>query len=401
MPDDDDRIKAGKVDARHYRQATRAVHAGLGQKPPFDPAVTPIYQTAPFLFEDSRELDEAFHRPEQTGLYSRYANPTVQGVEDKVAALEGTDSAVAFASGMAAISTTLSTLLRAGDRLIAAADLYGGTTAWLGWFTERHPDIEIESVALDDLAQRLEAGVSANARAVYVETPTNPLMRCCDLPRIASACVDKGVPLIVDNTFATPVLQRPLELGATYSVHSATKYLSGHSDVTAGVVAGSGEAMMPIRQAIRLVGGCLDPHAAFLLARGMQTLHLRVERQSANAAGLARLLREHPAVEQVYYADDEIARAQMSSGGAMLGFDAVGGLAAANRVLDRLRLVRIMASLGGVESSAVLPAVTSHKGLSPAERESLGIRDGLIRLSVGVEDAADLEEDLAQALAAD
>lgn len=380
--------------------ATAAVQAGEHQPPPHAPAVTPIYQTAPFFFSSAAELTEGFNRPDLKGLYTRYGNPTVRVVEEKLAALEGGEDAVAFASGMAAISATLSTLLSEGDHLVAAADLYGGTSGWLSWLTERFPSITVEAVALDALAERLEAGVETRTRAIYLETPTNPLLRCCDLPRVAAACQAADIPLVVDNTFATPILQRPLEYGATFTVHSATKYLGGHSDVTAGLVAGSAEAIGALHRLQRLSGGCLDPHAAFLLARGMQTLAVRVERQSANAARLADLLRGHPAVERTYYPDDEIARRQMASGGGMLSFDAAGGLAGAHRVLDHLRLFRLMASLGGVESSAVLAAATSHKMLTPAERAALGISDGLIRLSIGIEAGADLEADLTQALEA-
>lgn len=379
--------------------ATKAVQAGEHHPPPHAPAVTPIYQTAPFFFDSAAELTAGFERPDQTGLYTRYANPTVRVVEEKLAALEGGDEAVAFASGMAAISATLSTLLAEGDRIIVAADLYGGTSGWLSWLGERFPSLDVEAVALDALAQKLEAGFDARTRAVYLETPTNPLLRCCDLPRIGAACQSADVPLVVDNTFATPIQQQPLKHGASYSVHSATKYLGGHSDVTAGLVAGSAAAMAPVRRLQRLAGGCLDPHAAFLLARGMQTLAVRVERQSENAARLATLLRGHAAVERAYYPDDDLARRQMKSGGGMLSFDVTGGLTAAHRVLDRLEIFRLMASLGGVESSAVLAAATSHKDLTPAEREALGINDGLIRLSIGIEDGADLEADLAQALA--
>jgi len=378
---------------------TRAVHAGENQQPPFPPAVTPIFQTAPFAFSSAQQLADGFDRPEQDGLYSRYANPTVQMVEDKLAALEGAEAAVAFASGMAAISTTLGTLLSTGDRLLAATELYGGTSAWLAWLTAHHPGVTVERVPLAQIAERLEEGVATSTCAVYVETPGNPLLDCCDLRRVGGACQRLGVPLVVDNTFATPVLQRPLELGAALVVHSATKYLGGHSDLSAGLAAGSRLQIEPIRAAMRLGGGCLDPHAAFLLARGMRTLALRVERQSANAARLATLLRRHPAVDRVFYPDDAVARAQMSAGGGMVSFEVAGGLPAANKVLDRLQIARIMASLGGTETSAVLPAVTSHKKISSAEREAQGIRDGLIRLSVGIEDIADLEADLEQALA--
>jgi cystathionine beta-lyase/cystathionine gamma-synthase len=379
--------------------ATRAVHAGRGQAPPHAPAVTPIYQTAPFVFETAEQLAAGFDRPDQAGLYTRYANPTVRGVEEKLAALEGAEDAVAFASGMAAISGLLSTLLHSGDRLLAAADLYGGTACWIDWLTEHHPGVAVERLAMDDLPAAVEAAASA-PKVVYVESPTNPLLRCCDLERVGAACADRGTSLVVDNTFATPILQRPLELGATFVVHSATKYLGGHGDLTAGVVAGAAAGLVPLRRALRLGGACLDPHTGFLLARGMQTLALRVERQCANAARLAAFLRRHPSVERVYYPDDDLARRQMSAGGAMVSFDVAGGLAGANRALDRLRWIRIRASLGSVETTAVLPAVTSHKHQSAEQRAAQGIADGLIRMSVGIEDPADLEADLAQALGA-
>jgi cystathionine beta-lyase/cystathionine gamma-synthase len=379
--------------------STLAVSAGVHRPPPHAPAVTPIYQTAPFIFDSAEQLTAGFDRPDRAGLYSRYANPTVRAVEEKLAALEGAADAVAFASGMAAVSGTLSALLREGDRLLVAADLYGGTNGWLTWLAARFPSVEIETVHIEAMADRVEEGLEPPPRAVYLETPSNPLLRCCALARIGGACRRAGVALVVDNTFATPILQQPLALGATFSLHSATKYLGGHSDITAGLVAGAAAALEPVREVQRLAGACLDPHAAFLLARGMQTVALRVERQSANAACLAAALRDHPAVERVYYPDDSQARQQMRAGGGMLAFDVAGGLPAAHRALDRMRLVRRMASLGGVESSAVLPAVTSHKGLTAAGRRALGINDGLIRLSVGIEDIADLEADLAQALA--
>lgn len=380
--------------------ATRSVHAGRGQKTPHAPAVTPIYQTAPFTFDTAEQLAQGFDRPDQAGLYTRYANPSVRAVEEKLAALEGAEDAVAFASGMAAISGVLGTLLRSGDRLLAATDLYGGTVGWIDWLAEHHPGVRVERVTMDALPAAVAAMADDAAPVVYVESPTNPLLRCCDLERVGSACAARGATLVVDNTFATPILQRPLELGATLVVHSATKYLGGHGDLTAGLVAGSAAGLEPVRRTLRLGGACLDPHAAFLLSRGMQTLALRVERQCANAAHLASFLRRHPQVESVYYPDDAVARRQMSAGGAMVSFEVAGGLAGANRTLDRLRWIRIMASLGSVETTAVLPAVTSHKHQAAEQRAAQGIADGLIRMSVGIEDVADLEADLARALGA-
>lgn len=383
------------------RPATRAVHAGERQPVPRQPAVVPVFQTAPFLFDSVDEIDRAFGSGDLAGLYSRYSNPTVRVVEEKLAALEGAADAVAFSSGMAALAGALAAVLRSGDLLLAARELYGGTHSFLRWLAERHPEVEVERPLLADLAAAVTAAARP-PRAVLLETPSNPLLACCDLEAVGAACRARGATLVVDNTFATPVLQNPLALGADLVMHSATKYLGGHDDVTAGLVAGGGELIVRVRQAEMVGGGCLDPHAAFLVGRGMKTLVLRVERQSTTAAQLAEMLAVHPAVAAVHYPGrDPVARRQMRLGGGMLAFELRGeeGGAAARRVLDRLRLFKLYASLGGVESGAMVPAMSSHRQLAPAERRSLGISDSLVRLSVGIEDAADLADDLAQALA--
>jgi cystathionine beta-lyase/cystathionine gamma-synthase len=391
--------------ARRRGAGTEAVHAGERQAAPRRPAVVPIYQTAPFLFENAGELNAAFAGGDLAGLYTRYANPTVRVVEEKIAALEGAEDGVAFASGMAAITTTLATLLRSGDRLVAAADLYGGTHQWLQWVTERHPTVQVERVPLARLAQRLEEMASDRERAaprlVYFETPTNPLLACCDIARVARAAHALGALVVVDNTFASPVLQNPLALGADLVVHSATKYLGGHSDVTAGLVAGPRALLDAVREAMIVCGGCLDPHAAFLVARGMKTVALRVHRQSENAARLVEELAGDPRVAAVHYPGlDPIGRAQMRAGGAMFAFDLHGGGAAAADLVDRLRIFQIIPSLGGVESGVLLPARTSHRQFTPEQRAAMGIGDGTVRISCGIEDAADLLADLEQAMAA-
>jgi cystathionine beta-lyase/cystathionine gamma-synthase len=389
----------------HGGAGTRAVHAGEEQPLPRRPVVVPVYQTAPFLFSDAEELTAAFAGGDPTGLYSRYANPTVRVVEEKIAALEGSEDGVAFSSGMAAITATLSSLLRSGDRLLAAADLYGGTHAWLGWLASHHPEIAIERVPARDLAAHLEglagAGGAGVPRVVYFETPINPVLTCCDIASTARAAHALGARVVVDNTFASPVLQRPIGLGADLVVHSATKFLGGHSDVTAGLVAGPRALLGPIRELMMLGGGCLDPHAAFLVARGMKTVALRVERQSDNAARLVAVLHGDPRVERVCYPGlDPIGRAQMRAGGGMFAFDLRGGGAAAARFVDRLRVFQIYPSLGGVESGVLLPAATSHRQMSPEERAAVGIADGTVRVSCGIEDFDDLRADFEQALAA-
>ena len=388
--------ESGKEKARGL--GTRAVHAGERQEVPRRPAVVPIYQTAPFLFDDAAELEVGFTTSGYPGLYSRYSNPTVRVVEEKIAALEGCDDGVAFASGMAAITGTLSTFLRSGDRLLAAADIYGGTDAWLGWLADHHPEVAIERVDVRHLAEHLERA-DGTYRVVYFETPTNPVLTCCDIGRVARAAHARGALAVIDNTFASPVLQRPAELGADLVVHSATKFLAGHSDLTAGLVAGPADLIKPVRTTMIWGGACLDPHAAFLLARGMRTLALRVERQSQNAARLVELLSGHRRVLRIHYPGlDPIGRAQMKAGGAMLAFDLDGGAEAAARLVDRLQVLQIIPSLGGVESGVSLPSATSHRLLTPEQRAEAGITDGTVRVSCGIEDADDLLADLEQAL---
>lgn len=398
--------------------STRAVHAGEAvPRPAWRAAVVPIYQTAPWTFDSVAELEQAYAGERVDALYSRYGNPTVRALEEKVAALEGADDAVAFASGMAAIATTLAALLRSGDRLLAAEELYGGTEGLLAWSAERQPEAAVERVPLAKLVERLEAEAerpagggrhgAAPLAAVFLETPSNPLLACCDLAAVAAACRRLGesagrrVALVVDGTFAPPPVQQALRLGADLVIHSATKLLAGHSDVTAGVVAGTGEAITAIRRAMIVNGGCLDPHAAFLVSRGAKTLALRLARQAENAERLARLAAAHPAVARVHWPGfDPVARAQMSSGGSMLALDLAGGAAAADAFVDALAVVRIIPSLGGVETGVSVPARTSHRGLDPETRRARGIGDGLVRLSCGIEDGEDLEEDVERALGA-
>lgn len=379
--------------------ATRAVHAGEGRRAPRRPAGTAVYLTAPFVFEDADELDRAFAEGGHTGVYSRQGNPTVRAAEEKLASLEGAEEAVAFSSGLAAMSAAVEAHVASGARILAAADLYGGTLARLEQLGRRQPEITVETVPSRDLAARLADEEAPAPRLVIAETPSNPLLSCCDLAELAGAARRREALVVVDNTFATPALQNPLDLGVDLVVHSATKYLGGHSDTHGGFAAGSRELLEPVRETQILGGACLDPHAAFLLARGMQTLALRVERQSASAARLAELLRGRPGILDVRYpGDDPVGRRQMRAGGGMLTFEVEGGLPAASAVANRLRVFHIIPSLGGVESGVSLPALTSHRRLTPARRAELGIGDGLLRLSVGIEGYEDLEADLVQAL---
>ena len=392
--------------------STRAVHAGEAAAAPAWPAApVPNYQTAPWTFGSVSELERAYQDERGGALYSRHGNPTVRALEEKVAALEGAEDAVAFASGMAAIATTLATLVRSGERLLAAEELYGGTDGWLAWAAARQPEAAIERVPLAEIVARLEreeedgSGGAAPLAAVFLETPSNPLLACCDVAAVAVLCRrlaerrGRPLPLVVDGTFAPPPVQQALALGADLVVHSATKLIAGHSDVTAGVVAGGAAAIAALRRAMIVNGGCLDPHAAFLVARGAKTLALRVARQAENAERLAGLAAGHRAVAAVCWPGfDPVARAQMTSGGSMLAVDLAGGAAAVEAFVDALAVVRIVPSLGGVETGVSIPARTSHRGLDAATRRARGIGDGLVRISCGIEDGADLEADVERGL---
>lgn len=389
-------------------RATRAVHAGEeAARSPRRAAGGTVHHGSVFHFESSAELEAAFDDGGREALYSRMGNPTVRVLEEKLAALEGAGpdgDAVAFASGMGAIAGTLDALVASGDRLVAARELYGGTHAWIERLGRRHPAVTIERLPGAEIAARLDAPGSQAPAVVFIETPTNPLLATVPLEPLAAACRRRGARLVVDSTLATPILQNPLALGAHVVVHSATKALAGHSDVSAGVaVAAERDVAERIREAMVLGGACLDPHAAFLVARGMKTLELRVERSSANAAHLAQVLGRHPRVVRVHYPrPDTSSPPRMGSGGTLVSFEIhhgpEGGLAAARALADRLELVAILPSLGGVETGISLPAASSHRRMSPEERRAVGIEDGLLRLSCGIEAAEDLERDLVAAL---
>ncbi len=379
---------------------TRAVH-GRGA-PRSGPLATPIAQTSTFAFASSDELRRYLGGDEELFLYTRYANPTVHELEERLAALEQAEAALALASGRAAMTSAVFSLVQAGDEVLGAASLYGGTTRLL---TDTLPRFGIGSrlVPLGDLP-RIDRIAGAKSRVLIVESPTNPALEVVDLAAVAKAAHACGLVVIVDNTFAGPHLQRPLGLGADLVMHSLTKSLAGHSDLIGGALAGSRERIEAARATMKVFGGCIDPHAAFLVQRGLKTLHLRVERQSANALALARRLEGHPAVTRVLYPGlpshpgHAIAMRQMAAFGGIVTLVLAGGLTAAERFYDRLALVSRAASLGGVESLVSLPVHTSHYGLSPEKLAEAGIDPGMVRLSMGVEDAADLLADVEQAL---
>jgi len=385
---------------RRHRFSTRAVHDGQGPDPRTGAHATPVYQTSTFSYGSYGRGAALFAGDEEGYVYSRIGNPTTRAFEVKLASLESTEDAVAFASGMGAISALLLTVLRPGDEIITLGPLYGGTEGLLRDLLEpyglRHHDVD------DD---ELEDAVSPATRMIYLETPTNPTLGIHDLGRVAAVARGRDILTVVDNTFASPYLTRPAEHGIDVVVHSATKYLGGHGDVVGGVVAASSELAAELRShGLRHVGAALGPFDSFLLLRGCKTLPVRMERHCDNAETLARGVLGHPAVAEVHYPGlpqhprHVLASRQMARFGGMLALELAGGATAAERFLDSLTLFTQAVSLGDVESLATHPASTTHQLLAPEARQRHGITDGLVRLSVGIEDGRDLLDDVLRAL---
>jgi cystathionine beta-lyase/cystathionine gamma-synthase len=381
---------------------TETIHSGADHSDPVAPLTTPIYETTTFVFETAAEVRQFAEGKSKKFLYSRYANPTVQAVERTIAALEGAEAALVLGSGQAATTTALLALLQAGDEVICSSAIYGGTLHLLADLLPKF-GIRPNFVSLEELAN-LDRVLSDATKLVWFESPINPTLRCVDVAVVAAACRARGVVSVIDNTFASPVNQQPIALGVDLVMHSATKYLNGHSDVTAGALAGPSRLIAPIEKARRLVGGVLDPYAAYALGRGLKTLDVRVQRHNANAMAVARWLFHDSRVDQVYYPgleshpDHALARRQMRGFGGMVCLDLAGSLERATRFFDRLGLIKRAASLGGIESLCSLPVLTSQWGHSEEELVRAGVTPGMARLSIGLEDPGDLIADLNQAL---
>jgi cystathionine gamma-synthase len=385
--------------------ATVSVWGGETEHAPYERATqVPVVHSISFGYHDLATWQAVALGQEPGHIYSRNTNPTVRAFEDKIKALEGAAAATSFSSGMAAISATLFTLLRPGDRVVSIKDSYGGTnklfTAFLPSF-----DIDVQLCDTTDFAA-IEAVVAAGCRVLYLETPTNPTIKVVDIERLSRAAHAVGATVVVDNTFATPINQNPLRLGADLVLHSASKYLGGHADALGGAACG-GEALVRKLYHFREINGAaLSPADAYSLLRGMKTLSLRVQRQNQSALTIARWLEQHPAVEQVNYPGLEshphhdVARRQMRGFGGMLSFSVAGGLEAIRRFLPRLQYAHRAANLGCVETVVGPPLVTSHVECTPEERAAAGIPEGLVRYSTGIEDVEDLIADLRGALAA-
>ncbi|MFN2301275.1 MAG: cystathionine gamma-synthase family protein [Gammaproteobacteria bacterium] len=394
--------KKGTLSDTNWGASTRAVWGGEPETGPDGVTVTPVFHGVTFGFANLEDW-RAVALGERPGhVYSRNTNPSVAVFEDKVRVLEGAAAATSFATGMAAVSNTLFTLLSPGDRVVSIKDSYGGTNKLFMEFLPRF-GIEVELCDTTD-HEAIESAVAKGCRVLYLESPTNPTLKVVDISRLAAAAHAVGATVVVDNTFATPINQNPLALGADLVLHSATKFLGGHSDAMGGVVCGSTELVKRLYHFREINGASLDSMSAFLLTRGIKTLELRVERQNANAMKISRFLAEHPAVASVHYPGLEshpghaIAARQMRGFGGVLAFSLNGGYEAMRTVVDALRLAHRAASLGSVGTLVGPPAVTSHVELSETERAAAGIPESLVRYSTGIENADDLIADLTQAL---
>lgn len=394
--------------SREQGVGTRAVHGGAQRRKAFNSLTTPIVQTATYTFSDTQDLvdfmdSKTWGDGDDREEYGRYGNPTVTAVERKLAALDGGDDAVLYASGMAAITSTLLTILPSGAHIVITDDCYRRTRQFCLTFLKRF-GIETSVVPMGDYEAMEAAIIPKKTRIIISESPTNPYLRIADLEKVAALGKQYKVLTMIDSTFATPINQRPLEWGIDLVIHSATKYLSGHNDLLAGVVIGRGDRIRALRDARGVLGGVVDPHAAFLLDRGIKTLGVRLGQQNANALAIAQFLETHPAIERVWYPgleshpDHAIAAEQMSSFGGVVTFEVKGDLQTTGEFIDRLKIPYIAPSLGGVESLIEQPALMSYYEKTSEERLELGIKDNLVRFAIGIEDTDDLLEDLDQAL---
>lgn len=382
--------------------ATRLIHTAEGAQPHAAPLTTPIYETTTFLFDSTADLQAYIDGSTGKYLYSRYDNPSTHALEAKLAEAERAEAAMVFGSGMGAIASTMLGLLSAGDEVLCSAAIYGGTFHLLQSFLPRF-GITARLLELDALRDPT-AAIGPRTKLVWFESPINPTLRCLDIARLAGACRAAGVRSVMDSTFATPYNQQPLTLGVDLVMHSVTKYLNGHSDVTAGAVMGTRALVDALLPARKLIGAMLDPAAASLVGRGLKTLEVRMERHNANALALARAFDGDRRLTRVLYPglpshpDHAIAAAQMRGFGGMVTIELPGGLEAAGRFFDRLQVFKRATSLGGVESLAGLPVLTSQYGWTDEQLARADVTPGMVRLSVGIETLDDLIADVDQAL---
>jgi cystathionine beta-lyase/cystathionine gamma-synthase len=383
-----------------FRRETEAVRGGTDIGKKNGPLATPIYQTSTF---EAADMQEQVRVIPTDSFYTRYGNPTNTVVENAIAELEGADAALLFSSGMAAITTSILSLVKAGDHIVAQRDIYGGVIRFLSTWL---PKLGIETTFVDtnDIEQHGRA-IRPNTRLLHIESPTNPTLRVVDLEKIAALARKHNMITTIDSTFATPINCRPAEWGIDLVLHSGTKYFAGHSDLICGVAAGRRDLIDQILPTRTTLGCCMDPHAAFLLLRGIKTLAVRVERQNQSALRIAEFLSRHPKVARVYYPmlkghpDYAIAKKQMAGAGAVLSLEVEGSGADACRLAEALNLFTLAPSLGSVDSLVTIPLLTSHYRIDPALLSKIGVTEQMIRLSVGIEHVDDLIADLEKGLA--
>jgi cystathionine beta-lyase/cystathionine gamma-synthase len=387
---------------RPARLSTSSVWAGEAPEPLTGCITTPIYQTSTFAFRNLKHLRDYLKGKEGIYHYTRYGNPTTDAAVRKIAALEGGEAGLVFSSGMAAIATTILALVSSGDEVLSVRNLYGGT---LHFFQDLCPRLGIGVKFVD--AERIadmRRLVTRRTKLLYLESPTNPTLKLVDIREAVGIARKHRLLTLIDNTFATPVNQRPIEAGVDVVLHSGTKYLGGHNDLLAGAVVGKKPVVRKIWDTYKILGGVPDPFAGFLLLRGMKTLALRMEQHNANALAVAHYLERHPKAIQVSYPglashpQHDLAKRQMKGFGGVVTFEVAGGLKAAGRVFDRFKLIKRASTLGGVESLALIPVLTSQWGFSRKELDRIGVREGMVRLSIGIEDIEDILGDLEQAL---
>ncbi len=387
---------------KKYKQGTASVWAGELKLFHEGSSTVPIVNTVTYAYKDLDEWYDVARGKKEGHIYSRNTNPTVAVLEEKIRHLEQAEAATSFSTGMAAISNTLFALLKPGDRVVSIKDSYGGTSKL---FLEFLPKLNIEvELCETENHEQLEMEIRKGCDLVYLESPTNPTLKIIDLKRIASAAQKAGAVVVADNTFASPINQNPIALGVDLVIHSATKFLGGHSDTLCGLVCGKKELVQKIFDYREITGATLHPETAYNVIRGMKTLELRVLRQNENAMAVARFLDQHPKVSQVYYpgleshTGHEIAKKQMRGFGGVLSFELEGGYENVKTLLHNMKFIHLAASLGSVSTLAGPPRTTSHVELSEKQRKQLGISESLVRYSVGIENSEDLIEDLNQAL---
>ena len=385
---------------KHNRHPeTEAVRGGTDLHKKNGPLATPIYQTSTFEVTDS---DQQVRATSTDMFYTRYGNPTHTVAEKAIAELEGADAALLFASGMNAITTAMLSLLKSGDHVVAQRDIYGGATKF---FSQWLPKFGIETTFVDTVEYDQHArAIQRNTKLLYMESPTNPTLRVVDLRQVTALARQHNLITFIDSTFATPINQRPADFGIDLIMHSGTKYFAGHSDLICGIVAGRQDLVQKIHETRTTLGGTMDPHAAWLLLRGIKTLAVRVQRHNDNALRVARFLAQHAKVRRVHYPFLEghpqraLAMEMMHGGGGVLSFEVDGTGEDARRLSEALHLFTLAPSLGGVDSLVTIPVLTSHGMISAEHRQKMGVTEQLIRLSVGIENADDLIADLEQAL---